>query len=410
MKFTAGRRFVFAASRRYARPEWPPEENERVYGAGGEGAWGSGENYVAHLFLSGTPDPETGMIANISVLGEQIRESIEPRYDHRFLNVDTPPFDTLAPTPERIARRLLEEARAHVTGAVVSGCHLAESPATGAITTADGRTEREYILHFSAARRTFSPHLSEAENTAFFGRAASPLGHGHSYRLRVVLAGPVDERTGVIVPHGTITPALAALHAELDHRNLNEEFTAMRGGPMTTECLARTIHARLSRELPVARVRLNETGEIFAEYDGSKASLGVVCTFSAAHRLNNPAFTEEENRRIFGKCARPNGHGHRYSVEATVSGGIDERTGAVTDLGRLDETLRAAIAPLDRHHLDKEVPDFRGIRSSSENVLRVLWDRLVPAFPAMAAAAEPPRLTRLRLQETENNRFALRAD
>ena len=51
--------------------------------------------------------------------------------------------------------------------------------------------------------------------------------------------------------------------------------------------------------------------------------------FSAAHRLHNPAFSDEENRRIFGKCNSPNYHGHNYTIEVTIGGTPDAATGYV---------------------------------------------------------------------------------
>lgn len=387
--FTAGRRLPFSASRRIA--------------AEGDRDWGRGENYVAHFILSGDPDPETGMIVNLSRVAERLRREVEPRYDHRFLNRDTPPFDRIPPTPENVARQLLEEARGACADleAPIVGCHLLESGESGAIVTVNGRTERELRLFFSAARRTCSPHLTDAENDALFGKAASKLGHGHGYVLQAILTGAIDAGTGRIVPPGEERRALGALHDEIDHTNLNASFQEMRGSPMTTECMALAIHGRIARSLPVSRIRLNETPDFFAETDGRAVSLGIVRTFSAAHRLHNPKFTDEENRTIFGKCNHPSGHGHRYRVEATVTGDVDPRTGIVFDMIRLDGAIRAALAGLDERHLDLEVDAFHDMRSTSENILQVIWARLDPALEG--------QLSRLRVQETENNRFALRS-
>jgi 6-pyruvoyltetrahydropterin/6-carboxytetrahydropterin synthase len=342
------------------------------------------------------------MIVNLSDVAERIRREIEPRYDHRFLNRDTPPFDRVPPTVENLARRLLEEGRGACADleAPITGCHLMESDQSGAIAYADGRMEREIRFSFSAARRTCSPHLTDEENAALFGSAASPLGHGHGYLLRIVLAGPIEEATGRIAS-AEAASVLDSLHKDLDHRNLNVEFEEMRGVPMTSECLALTIHRRLARSLTVSRIRLSETADFFAETDGRSVSLGMIRTFSAAHRLHNPVFTDDENRRVFGKCNHPSGHGHRYAVEATVTGEVDPRTGIVFDMVRLERGMSAALSLLDRKHLDLEVEEFRAIRSTSENILRVLTQRLDPLLDG--------KLTRLRVQETENNRFALRS-
>jgi len=402
MVVTVNRRFPFCASRRLVRDDWPRMESERVWGASREGPWGSGENYQAHFVFAGEVDPATGFVVNLSEVKRAIRPVLEGRYDHRFLNLDTPPFDVTPPTPENLAGQLLAEARdaCRALAAQPVACHLVESSGSGATAFSTGRVERELWLTFSAARRTYSPHLSEAENRELFGRAASEAGHGHTYRLRAVLAGPVDGGTGVIAPHERAAAALGSLHELLDHRNLNAEVRELAGEPVTTECLARFAFRTLARELPVARVRLHETPDFFAEYDGRGFLLGLERSFSAAHCLSSPRFSGDENRLVFGKCANPNGHGHRYAVQASVAGPLDERSGTAYALPRLDARLRATIDPWDRRHLDREVDDFRERTSTGENIVAALWPRLDAALDC--------RLRRLRLFETENNRFTAR--
>jgi 6-pyruvoyltetrahydropterin/6-carboxytetrahydropterin synthase len=402
MLLTANRRFAFSASRRLARPGLASAENERLWGAGDEREWGSGENYQAHFVFAGEPDPRTGMLVNLAEVKRLFKPLLDERYDHRFLNRDTPPFDRVAPTPENVAAALLDEAGLASSGVVprLVACHLRESPSTGATAWADGRVERDLWLEFSAARRTCSPHLSDAENDALFGRAASPAGHGHGYRLRVTLGGQVVDETGLVARHAETAAALADLHGLLDHRHLNLEVAALAGEPITTECLARFIFRRLARSLPVARVRLYEMPHFFAEHDGSATALGLERTFSAAHRLQARGLSDEENWRVFGKCSNPNGHGHRYTVQATVAGALDERTGTLFALDRLDQALGATLGGWDHRHLDLEVAEFRDRPSTGENIVLALWPRLAPRLDG--------RLVRLRVFETENNRFTLR--
>jgi 6-pyruvoyltetrahydropterin/6-carboxytetrahydropterin synthase len=57
--------------------------------------------------------------------------------------------------------------------------------------------------------------------------------------------------------------------------------------------------------------------------------------FNAAHRVHNPALSEAENKALFGKCNNPNWHGHNYTLDVSVTGEVDERTGYVIDLGLL---------------------------------------------------------------------------
>jgi 6-pyruvoyltetrahydropterin/6-carboxytetrahydropterin synthase len=404
MLLTANRRFAFSASRRLARDGRSAAENERLWGAGEEREWGSGENYQAYFVFAGEPDPRTGMLVNLAEVKRLFKPLLDERYDHRFLNRDTPPFDRVVPTPENVAAALLDEAGRASAGVVARlvACHLRESPHSGATAWGEGRVERDLFLEFSAARRTCSPHLTDAENDALFGRAASPAGHGHGYRLRVTLAGNVDAETGLVACHEEVAAALADLHALLDHRHLNLEVAELVGEPITTECLARFVYRRLAGRLPVVRVRLHEMPHFFAEHDGTMTALGLERSFSAAHRLQTRGLSDEENFRVFGKCSNPNGHGHRYTVQATVAGVLDERTGTVFALGRLDQALTATLAAWDHRHLDLEVAEFRDRPSTGENIVAALWPRLAPRLDG--------KLVRLRVFETENNRFTLRND
>jgi 6-pyruvoyltetrahydropterin/6-carboxytetrahydropterin synthase len=103
------------------------------------------------------------------------------------------------------------------------------------------------------------------------------------------------------------------------------------------------------------------------------------CEFSASHYYHNPEFTAEENRRLFGKCNNPNGHGHNYTLELTVKGDVDERSGFVVDLRELKEVLeREVMDVFDHRHLNLEVPEFRTQIPTTENVAIAIWKRVEP--------------------------------
>jgi 6-pyruvoyltetrahydropterin/6-carboxytetrahydropterin synthase len=119
--------------------------------------------------------------------------------------------------------------------------------------------------------------------------------------------------------------------------------------------------------------------------------------FNAAHRVHNPALSDEENARVFGKCNNPNGHGHNYTLEVSVSGEPDPVTGYVIDLGVVKRTVeRAFVDRVDHKNLNLDVPFMKGTNPTTENIIVACWRQLEPAL-------EPARLTRLRLWETENN-------
>ena len=116
--------------------------------------------------------------------------------------------------------------------------------------------------------------------------------------------------------------------------------------------------------------------------------------FSASHLYHNPDFSPEENRRVFGKCNNPHGHGHNYALEVTIQGDPDPITGMVLDLKELKEILeREVMKRMDHRFLNKEVPELAGQIPTCENIARVIWQLIDPKIPH-------GKLHRVRLYET----------
>jgi len=116
--------------------------------------------------------------------------------------------------------------------------------------------------------------------------------------------------------------------------------------------------------------------------------------FSASHYYHNPEFSQEENQRIFGKCNNPHGHGHNYTLEVTVKGQVDQRSGFVVDLKELKEIMnREVIDALDHRFLNKEVPEFAKAIPTTENLAISIWERLKPKLKLA-------ELHRIRVYET----------
>lgn len=124
-----------------------------------------------------------------------------------------------------------------------------------------------------------------------------------------------------------------------------------------------------------------------------------IYSFSAAHRLHNDKFTNEMNKKIFGKCNNPNGHGHDYYLELTVSGDVSTDTGMIINIEELDFEVHKVIDILDHKRLDIEIDYFINIRASGENIAKYLWDQLVNIIP------QPAYLYHIRLWETSENFF-----
>ncbi|XP_057366600.1 6-pyruvoyl tetrahydrobiopterin synthase-like [Daphnia carinata] len=128
-------------------------------------------------------------------------------------------------------------------------------------------------------------------------------------------------------------------------------------------------------------------------------------TFSACHRLHSPLLTDEENLQIFSKCNNPNGHGHNYTVEVTIRGPIDEKTGMVMNLSELKLHMEQSIMNMmDHKNLDKDVPHFHHLVSTTENLAVFIWDSL------SANMANPSLLYEVKIFETEKNIMIYRGE
>src|SRR5207245_8900817 len=104
----------------------------------------------------------------------------------------------------------------------------------------------------------------------------------------------------------------------------------------------------------------------------------------------------KENQRLFGKCNNPHGHGHNYTLEVTVKGEVDARSGFVVDLQQLKQIMNSEVMDaLDHRHLNKEVPEFARQIPTSENIAIAIWNRLRPKLTVA-------RLHRVRLYETHD--------
>ena len=100
-------------------------------------------------------------------------------------------------------------------------------------------------------------------------------------------------------------------------------------------------------------------------------------TFSAAHRLHNPKYDADWNRRTYGKCDNPKGHGHNYAIQVSVMGRIDPETGMVIDLKTLKDIVRRQIIDrVDHTNLNEDVEFLRGVIPTAENLALAFWEPL----------------------------------
>ena len=109
------------------------------------------------------------------------------------------------------------------------------------------------------------------------------------------------------------------------------------------------------------------------------ASLTRRVSFAAAHRYRIPGWSDEQNERTFGLCARPNFHGHSYVCDVTVAGEIDPTTGFCADLGELDRILQdEVVRRFDHRNINLDVPEFADgkLVPTGENLARFIFDKV----------------------------------
>jgi 6-pyruvoyltetrahydropterin/6-carboxytetrahydropterin synthase len=118
-------------------------------------------------------------------------------------------------------------------------------------------------------------------------------------------------------------------------------------------------------------------------------------TFNAAHQLRNPRLSDDENRRLFGKCV--NIHGHNYTLDVVVAGKIDDTSGYVLDLKRLSDVMhQQIIQDVDHRNLNTDVPWLEGVIPTAENLAVTFWERLRCELPEGS-------LRSVRVTETDKN-------
>ncbi|XP_030899958.2 6-pyruvoyl tetrahydrobiopterin synthase [Melopsittacus undulatus] len=149
---------------------------------------------------------------------------------------------------------------------------------------------------------------------------------------------------------------------------------------------------------PPAPARPERTrGAAMAPSAARLARISRTVTFSACHRLHSKSLSNEENQKLFGKCNNPNGHGHNYKVIVTVHGEIDPVSGMVINLTDLKRYMQEAIMePLDHKNLDKDVPYFAEVVSTTENLAVFIWENLKKLLPMGT-------LYKVKVYETDQN-------
>jgi 6-pyruvoyltetrahydropterin/6-carboxytetrahydropterin synthase len=120
--------------------------------------------------------------------------------------------------------------------------------------------------------------------------------------------------------------------------------------------------------------------------------------FAASHRLHSDAYSDEQNREVYGKCNNPHGHGHNYALEVTVSGQVDPVSGMICNLVDLDECVQQEVIDKFDHENLNTLPEFSRLVPTSENLAEQIFHILRRGFRAA-------HLEKVRLEETMLNSF-----
>lgn len=129
--------------------------------------------------------------------------------------------------------------------------------------------------------------------------------------------------------------------------------------------------------------------------------------FSACHRLHSIQLSDEENKKVFGKCNNPNGHGHNYKVEVTVRGPVDEVTGMVMNITDMKSIINKVVMDvMDHKNMDLDVPIFRdsSLVTTSENIAVVIFEGIQKHLPDHVTVHE------IILHETDKNKVIYRGE
>ena len=263
-------------------------------------------------------------------------------------------------------------------------------------------------IEFSSSHFYSDPNLEPEKNLARFGKESRT--HGHNYLLELSLEGNVDAVTGMVINTVELKERIVKLLEEFDHKHLNLDLPYFKEKLPTPDNIAHTLgdlFTERNQDLTLSRVRLYENEESFANYSPSLTLKPVrpdylshtqIYRFCAAHRLHSRQLSDEENRRIYGKCNNPNSHGHNYVLYVTLQGPQHGEAGTPENFKKYHQLIQREISDrYDHHYLDQDFEEFREQVSTAENILVIIWNRL---FPSLSDS-----LYKLKLIETRDNYF-----
>ncbi len=248
-------------------------------------------------------------------------------------------------------------------------------------------------------------------------------GGGHNFLCELAVGGQIDPNTGMVVNIKDVDAVLKTRAlAPFDGKTLDCDIPCFRDAPPTLGNIARFLWAECAPALAaqshlhrltlwatplwwVALARVSPPSASAQDPEGTPMLFVTrAYEFAASHRLHSPQLSESDNLKLFGKCNWPNGHGHNYEVEVTLGGEPHPYTGQIVFLEALDNLVdEEVLQPFDHRHLNADVPEFARLAPTSENLTRLIWDKLARRIGEGALGTA--RLTKVVVRETARNFF-----
>ena len=209
-----------------------------------------------------------------------------------------------------------------------------------------------------------------------FGGWPSIRGFGRFYELEVHCSGSPGPATGYIVNASDVDSVVRSHAIPLIAEAVAGDPSAEPADvmPSLLDAIAANapfnVHRLIWHLTPYHALAMNS--------DETRNEIRVTADFdfAASHRLDSPEMSAEENRRVFGKCNNPNGHGHNYRLRPCVAFPVDAAASGGT-LARIEQVVHDEVLQrFDHKHLNHDVPEFNGINPSVEHITRICFELL----------------------------------
>jgi len=235
-------------------------------------------------------------------------------------------------------------------------------------------------------RFSINPFLPE-DSSGFNSFVSRPAGEGLSifFELSVMLVGEVEPATGFVVNVNDVDKEVQKYVVPIFARQIREDFRQGKHiGFFEITKLLKSAWEQLADKFGTARLgalslALNPFRKVRVDCEDCKMSyFSEKFEFMATHKLWNDSFSDERNRKVFGKCANPAGHGHNYVVEVTIKNQADKGSFSIGDFERVVDGEFVKL--VDHKNLNVDVPHFTKAIPTVENIAAFAWEKLMGKF------------------------------